>query len=88
MQALEDLNLDESTVVIYLSDNGYLWGEHGLGGKWLLYEESICVPLIVQGPGIADGVSGTTLDRLALSIDVAPTILDMAGTKFLTTRTA
>jgi len=79
VQTLEDLDLDENTVVIYLSDNGYLWGEHGLGGKWLLYEESIRVPLIVQGPGIARAVSGTTLDRLALNIDVAPTILDMAG---------
>jgi arylsulfatase A-like enzyme len=79
VQTLEDLNLDENTVVIYLSDNGYLWGEHGLGGKWLLYEESIRVPLIVYGPGIADAVSGTKTNRLALNIDVAPTILDMAG---------
>jgi arylsulfatase A-like enzyme len=79
LQTLEDLDLDENTVVIYLSDNGYLWGEHGLGGKWLLYEESIRVPLMVCGPGIAHTVSGRSLDRLALNIDVAPTILDMAG---------
>jgi arylsulfatase A-like enzyme len=79
VQTLEDLDLDENTVVIYLSDNGYLWGEHGLGGKWLLYEESIRVPLIVCGPGVAHTMSGRALDRLALNIDVAPTILDMAG---------
>jgi arylsulfatase A-like enzyme len=79
MQTLEDLDLDENTVVIYLSDNGYLWGEHGLGGKWLLYEESIRVPIIIRGPGIPNTRRGLKLDDLALNIDVAPTILDMAG---------
>jgi len=79
MQTLEELNLDENTIVIYLSDNGYMWGEHGLGGKWLLYEESIRVPIIIQGPGIPDRMSGMKLDQLALNIDIAPTILDYAG---------
>jgi arylsulfatase A-like enzyme len=79
MQTLQDLNLDENTVVIFLSDHGYLWGEHGLGGKWLLYEESIRTPLIFHGPGIPDTMQGMKLDHLALNIDVAPTILDMAG---------
>ena len=79
MKTLEDLDLNENTVVIYLSDHGYLWGEHGLGGKWLLYEESIRVPLIIRGPGVTGPVQGTKLDTLALNIDVAPTILDMAG---------
>jgi arylsulfatase A-like enzyme len=79
MQTLQDLNLDENTVVIFLSDHGYLWGEHGLGGKWLLYEESIRIPLIFHGPGIPDTMTGMKLDHLALNIDVAPTILDMAG---------
>jgi len=79
MQTLQELNLDENTVVIFLSDHGYLWGEHGLGGKWLLYEESIRIPIIFQGPGIADKMLGMKLDPLALNIDIAPTILDMAG---------
>ena len=48
MQTLQDLKLDKNTYVLYISDNGYLWGEHGLGGKWLLYEESIEVPLIIM----------------------------------------
>ncbi len=78
VQTLEDLNLDENTVVIYLSDNGYLWGEHGLGGKWLLYEESIRVPIIVYVPGVDDARRGLKLDNLALNIDIAPTILDLA----------
>lgn len=79
MQSLQDLNLDENTVVVFLSDHGYLWGEHGLGGKWLLYEESIRVPIIVRGPGIPNAMIGKKLDNLALNIDIAPTILDMAG---------
>ena len=79
MKTLQDLNLDKNTVIIYLSDHGYLWGEHGLGGKWLLYEESIRVPIIIRGPGIADTMRGVKLDNLALNIDIAPTILDIAG---------
>jgi arylsulfatase A-like enzyme len=76
---LEALNLDEKTVVVFLSDHGYLWGEHGLGGKWLLYEESIRIPLLVRGPGIPEAMRGIKPDHLALNIDVAPTLLDMAG---------
>jgi arylsulfatase A-like enzyme len=79
MQSLQDLNLDKNTVVIFLSDHGYLWGEHGLGGKWLLYEESIRTPIIIRGPGIAEKIRGLKLDPLALNIDIAPTILDLAG---------
>lgn len=79
VQTLEDLDLDENTVVIYLSDNGYLWGEHGLGGKWLLYDESIRVPIIIHAPGMPDTRRGKRLDNLALNIDIAPTILELAG---------
>ena len=79
MQTLRDLNLDKNTVIIYLSDHGYLWGEHGLGGKWLLYEESIRIPLIFSGPCIPKSMQGMMLDHLALNIDIAPSILDIAG---------
>ena len=79
MQTLKDLNLDDNTVVIFLSDNGYQWGEHGLGGKWLLYEESIRTPIIIRGLGKACAARGAKLDELALNIDIAPTILDIAG---------
>jgi arylsulfatase A-like enzyme len=79
MKSLREFNLDENTVVIFLSDNGYLWGEHGLGGKWLLYEESIRVPIIVKWPGMSEKNKGKILQQLALNIDIAPTIIDMAG---------
>jgi arylsulfatase A-like enzyme len=79
MKSLRDFNLDENTVVLFLSDNGYLWGEHGLGGKWLLYEESIRVPLIIKWPGMPEKNKGKLLHQMVLNIDIAPTILDMAG---------
>ena len=79
MQSLKDLDLDENTAVVYLSDNGYLWGEHGLGGKWLLYEESIRVPIIIKMPDQEKTKTSLKLNDLALNIDIAPTILDIAG---------
>ena len=79
MQSLENLGFDENTVTIFLSDNGYLWGEHGLGGKWLLYEESIRVPIIIHGSGVSKKMRGSKLDMLSLNIDIAPTILELAG---------
>ena len=81
MDALHELKLDENTVVIFLSDNGYIWGEHGLGGKWILYEESIRIPMIIKWPGMPGKFKGKLLQQLALNIDIAPTILDMAGIK-------
>jgi arylsulfatase A-like enzyme len=79
MQSLEDFKLDKNTVIIYLSDNGYMWGEHGLGGKWLLYEESIRVPIVIFDPQMPKKLKGAKPDNLALNIDIAPTILDLAG---------
>jgi len=81
MASLQELKLDENTIVIFLSDNGYLWGEHGLGGKWILYEESIRIPMIIRWPGMPENSKGKLLQQLVLNIDVAPTILDMAGIK-------
>ena len=79
MAALRDLDVEDNTIVVYLSDNGYLWGEHGLGGKWLLYEESIRVPIAFYGPCVPVSGRGARPAALALNIDVAPTILDLAG---------
>jgi len=79
MKSLEDFGFDKNTIVIFLSDNGYLWGEHGLGGKWLLYEESVRVPIIIKWPGMSEKNKGKLLTQLVLNIDIAPTILDMAG---------
>ncbi|MBT3243952.1 MAG: sulfatase-like hydrolase/transferase [Bacteroidetes bacterium] len=79
MQSLKDMNLDKNTVTVFLSDHGCLWGEHGLGGKWLLYEESIRTPIIIRGPGIRNKMLGSKLDMMSLNIDIAPTLLELAG---------
>jgi len=79
MQSLKDLGFDKNTVTIFISDNGYLWGEHGLGGKWLLYEESIRVPLVVHDPRISKKWRGSRPEAMVLNIDLAPTVLDLAG---------
>lgn len=68
----------DNTVVVYTSDNGYLLGEHGqFDNKRFAYEESIRVPLIVRYPKRV--AAGTQVDALALNIDVAPTLLELAG---------
>lgn len=79
MQYFKEKELDQNTVTIFLSDHGYLWGEHGLGGKWLLYEESIRIPLIIHDPRLPKRYQGVKREQIALNIDVAPTVLDMAG---------
>lgn len=79
LESLEALDLEENTVVLFISDHGYLWGEHGLGGKWLLYEESIRVPLIVRLPDLPAAMRGARITPMALNIDIAPTLLDLAG---------
>lgn len=75
LQALEDQGLDEHTVVILMGDNGYFLGERGYAGKWLPYEPSIRVPLIVHIPGL----ESATPDAPVMNIDLAPTLLDLAG---------
>ena len=73
--ALQDKGLDRNTYVLFLSDNGFFLGEHRLGDKRLAYEESIRVPMVMAGPGLGPrDVAG-----LALNIDVAPTLLELAG---------
>lgn len=79
LNELERLGIADNTVVVFTSDHGFFLGEHGLAGKWLMYEESIRSPLIISGPGIASGLRGRRVDPMALNIDVAPTLLDFAG---------
>jgi arylsulfatase A-like enzyme len=78
MEALEELGLADNTVVIFTSDHGSQWGAHGLRGKWNMYEESIRAPLIVLDPRM-ENPGPDRRDQMALSIDLGPTILAMAG---------
>ncbi len=73
---LAEKGLDKNTVIIVMGDNGYFLGERQFAGKWLLYDNSIRVPLIIFDPR-AD--QHQDIDELAQNVDVPSTILDLAG---------
>jgi arylsulfatase A-like enzyme len=79
MAYLESEGLDDSTLIIYMGDNGFSWGEHGLIDKRHFYEESVKVPLLIRCPELFSG--GTTPTAMVQNIDVAPTIFEVAGVK-------
>ncbi len=78
---LKQLNLDDNTVIMLIGDNGFYLGEYGLAGKWFPHELSIRVPLLVYDPRADRKRRGVTLDQMALNVDIAPTILELAGLK-------
>lgn len=77
LQALEDSGRTDDTIIVFASDNGLAIGSHGLLGKQSLYEHSVCVPLILCGPGVPGGERREGLCYLS---DVFPTLCDLAGT--------
>ena len=79
IDTLGGLHRLRNTYVISTSDNGFFYGEHRLtGGKFLAYEPATHLPLLIRGPGIKPG---TFTGELAANIDIAPTILELAGVK-------
>ncbi len=76
---LESLGIAEKTIVLLMGDNGYFLGERGYAGKWLPYDLSIHVPLIVYDPRSEEYIRGSTPTLPALNIDIAPTLLDLVG---------
>ena len=78
---LEKLDDKENTLAFFMSDNGFLWGEHGLyaqgSQKRSPYKPSVKLPLFMRWPGRVE--AGAARNRLAANIDVAPTILGAAG---------
>lgn len=78
-EALQKQGLAGNTVIILMGDNGFFLGEHGLAGKWYGYEESIRVPLIIHDPRLTEDQKGQVIEKMALNIDLAPTILSLAG---------
>jgi N-acetylglucosamine-6-sulfatase len=69
----------DNTLVVFTSDNGLILGEHGLvpGGKQLLYEESIRIPMLVRYPPLVR--AGTVIDRMVKLPDLAPTLFELCG---------
>ena len=78
LAALDAMDIAENTIVIYAGDNGHFWGEHGLYDKRLAYEESIRIPFIVRYPGLIRD-PGRRARQMVLNIDLAPTLLELAG---------
>ncbi|MBT7981058.1 MAG: sulfatase [Akkermansiaceae bacterium] len=81
MDALKESGALDNTVIIYTSDNGFLCGSHGYGSKVLPYEESVRVPMIIFDPRHKSSGQGTRVSALTGNIDIAPTILELAGLK-------
>jgi N-acetylglucosamine-6-sulfatase len=77
LETLENLGILDQTCVAHMSDNGYFLGEHRCGDKRLAYEESLRVPLLVRYPEVF--APGSTPAGMALNIDIAPTLLGIAG---------
>lgn len=67
----------DSTLVIYMGDNGFAFGEHGLIDKRTAYEESMRVPMLVRCPELFSG--GRTIEPVLANLDIAPTCLAAAG---------
>src|SRR5918999_672880 len=90
LQAVDDLvagvvgklgaeNVLSSTYIVFTSDNGWHHGEHRVQrGKGRPYEESVRVPLVVRGPGVA---AGSSMGKLVLNTDYFPTFMNLAGTQ-------
>jgi arylsulfatase A-like enzyme len=75
--ALEKAGTLDDTAIIFSSDHGFFLGEWGLYNKMLMHEPSIRVPLTVRYPRLVQ--PGSTCVKMALNVDIAPTILDLAG---------
>lgn len=73
------LHLDQNTVIILTSDNGYFLGERGFAGKWTMHDVSIRVPLIILDPRLPEKNHGRLIRDMVINIDLTPTILDLAG---------
>jgi arylsulfatase A-like enzyme len=77
LDALEETGRLEDTLILFTSDNGLLWGEHRWVKKEVPYDEALRVPLVVRYD--AGNIATRTEEHLALNIDLAPTIADLAG---------
>ncbi|PWH84429.1 acetylglucosamine-6-sulfatase [Algibacter marinivivus] len=77
-EKLKVKGIDKNTVIIVMGDNGYFLGERQFAGKWLMYDNSIRVPLIVFDPRVNQHQD---VDDMVLNIDVPQTIVDLAGVK-------
>ncbi|TLX74341.1 acetylglucosamine-6-sulfatase [Labilibacter sediminis] len=79
VKELKQQGIADNTIIIFTSDNGHFNGSKSLGGKLYAYEEGSRAPLIIYNPFLPKNKRIQNIDALAGNIDLAPTILDMAG---------
>jgi choline-sulfatase len=77
LTALRELDLEKDTVILYTADHGEMLGEHGLWQKFVFYEPSVGVPLVVRAPGVTP--SGARSKTPVSLVQVLPTLLDLCG---------
>lgn len=78
-KTLEEQGVADNTIIIYSADHGIFLGEHGLAGKWYLYEECTRMPLLIYDPRQPASERGTRRRAMTLNIDLHPTMLELAG---------
>jgi len=81
-ELLQNKGILNNAVIMFAGDNGYFHGEHGKGDKRLAYNESMRIPLVMRYPKLAK--PGSTVSKMVLNADIAPTFLDIAGAKIPT----
>ena len=77
MDQLESMGLLDETLIVYMGDNGFLFGEHGLIDKRVAYETSIRVPMLAHCPDLIK--PGVVVEQMVANIDVAPTVMEAMG---------
>ncbi len=73
----------QDSVIVFLSDNGLLWGEHRNTSKYAPFEEAVRIPMVIRWDAIA--AADTRIEELAMNIDLAPTLAEAAGLRLLGT---
>ncbi|MFP6899881.1 MAG: sulfatase/phosphatase domain-containing protein, partial [Opitutales bacterium] len=76
---LDEENLTKDTIVVYTSDQGYWLGQHGFYDKRLILETSMRMPFLIRYPRMIE--SGSVNKNLCINVDLAPTLLELAGLK-------
>jgi len=80
LEALEETGQLDNTCIVFLGDNGFFFGEHGLGAeRRFAYEEGIRTAFFVRYPPLAE--RGTHIERMVIALDIAPTLIELAGGK-------
>jgi choline-sulfatase len=77
LRALRELDLEKDTTVVYSSDHGEMLGEHGLWNKFVFYEPSVGVPLLIRAPGVTK--PGTAQNSPVSHVSLFPTLLELCG---------